>query len=121
MRVDVEGLASTLDDGISLMEAASALGLTKQRLLKLLQTTLRRTGRRAEQRVKFCQLETFENQYVFGRDVAKTFGCAPRKVAALLEQSNVKPVAGPKINNCRQLVFVRTEIDDWLSHKELTL
>lgn len=29
MRVDVEGLVLTLDDGISLMEAASALGLTK--------------------------------------------------------------------------------------------
>ena len=88
---------------------------------ELLQTTLRRTGRRPERRVKFIQLEEFENQYVFGRDIAKTFGCSPRKVAALLEQSNVKPVAGPKINNCRQLVFVRTEVNDWLSHKALAL
>jgi predicted DNA-binding transcriptional regulator AlpA len=110
---------------LTLPEAAVRMGVKQEVIYSLvrsalLQTTLRRTGRRAEQRVKFTQLEAFENQYVFGRDIAKTFGCSPRKVAALLEQSNVKPVAGPRNNNCRQLVFIRAEIDDWLSHKALT-
>lgn len=111
-------------EALTLPEAAVRMGVKQEVIYslvrsELLQTTLRRTGRRAEQRVKFIQLEAFANQYIFGRDIAKTFGCSPRKVAALLEQSNVKPVAGPKINNCRQLVFVRTEINDWLSHKAL--
>lgn len=113
-------------DELTLPEAAVRMGVKQEVIYslvcsELLKTTLRRTGRRAEQRVTFIQLDAYENQYVFGRDIAKTFGCSPRKVAALLEQSNVKPVAGPKINNCRQLVFVRTEVNDWLSHKALTL
>jgi len=85
----------------------------------LLQATLRKVGRRAEQRVKAVILEEFERRYILGRDVAQLLGRSPRAVAEFLSADGVRPVAGPGVDNCRQNVFQRDAIDKCLRRNGL--
>ncbi len=85
----------------------------------LLQSTLRKVGRRSEQRVKVAILEEFERRYIFGRDIAQLLGRSPRAVAEFLLEDGVRPVAGPSVDNCRQNVFQRDAIDECLRRNGL--
>lgn len=76
----------------------------------LLQATPRKIGRRLEQRVKVTILEAFEQRYILGRDIAQLLGRSPRAVAEFLVADGVRPVAGPGVDNCRQIVFQRDAI-----------
>lgn len=80
----------------------------------LLQSTSRTVGRRAEQRVKAAILEEFERRYILGRDVAQLLGRSPRAVAEFLRADGVRPVAGPGVDTCRQIVFPRDVVDQCL-------
>ena len=81
----------------------------------LLSTNDRRVGRRAERRVSMRSLGDFQQRYVFCRDLARILGRSPKSVALFLAREGVTPAAGPEVDGCRQLVFVRTEIDDCLT------
>lgn len=85
----------------------------------LLQATLRKAGRRPEQRVKVAALEEFERRYILGRDIARLLGRSPRAVADFLLADGVRPVAGPGVDNCRQIVFQRDAIDNCLRRNGL--
>ena len=85
----------------------------------LLQATLRKVGRRAEQRVKAVILEEFERRYILGRDIAQLLGRSPRAVAEFLLANGVRPVAGPGVDNCRQLFFQRDTICECLHRNGL--
>ena len=85
----------------------------------LLQSTLRKVGRRAEQRVKAVVLEEFERRYILGRDIAQLLGRSPRAVAEFLLADGVRPVAGPGVDNCRQIVFQRDAVDKCLRRNGL--
>lgn len=85
----------------------------------LLLATLRKAGRRTEQRVKVAILEEFERRYILGRDIAQLLGRSPRAVAEFLLADGVRPVAGPGIDNCRQNVFQRDAIDECLRRNGL--
>ena len=85
----------------------------------LLLATLRKAGRRTEQRVKVAILEEFERRYILGRDIAQLLGRSPRAVAEFLLTDGVRPVAGPGIDNCRQNVFQRDAIDECLRRNGL--
>ena len=87
----------------------------------LLQATLRKLGRRSEKRVKVAILEEFERCYILGRDIAKLLRRSPRAVAEFLLANGVRPVAGPGVDNCRQIVFKRDDIDDYLRRNGLEL
>lgn len=80
----------------------------------LLTTADRRVGRRAERRVSARSLGDFQQRYVFCRDIARTLARSPKAVAAFLAGQGVKPIAGPEIDGCRQLVFVRAGVDECL-------
>ena len=80
----------------------------------LLVAVARRAGRRAEWRVSRAALQQFQHRYVFGRDVALMLGRSARAVAAFLASEAVTPVAGPGVDACRQLVFLRAAVDECL-------
>ena len=85
----------------------------------LLHATLRKVGRRSEQRVKVTILEEFERRYILGRDIARLLGRSPRAVAEFLLGDGVQPVAGPGVDNCRQIVFEREAVYECLRHNGL--
>lgn len=87
----------------------------------LLQCILRRSGRRPEQRVKVIQLQEFELRYIFSRDIAAMTGRSPRAIIEFLKTENVQPVAGPSLNNCRQFVFERAQVNECLHNKQLAM
>lgn len=107
------------EDEITLPDAAARL-VVKQEVVYalvragLLAATMRRVGRRSERRLPQIALERFQVQYVFGRDVAAKLNRSPRAVAAFLACEGVAPVAGPGVDGCRQLVFLRGDVDDCL-------
>lgn len=80
----------------------------------LLLATLRKVGRRSEQRVKVAVLEEFERSYILCRDIAQLLGRSPRAIAKFLLADGVRPVAGPGVDNCRQIVFKRDDVDKCL-------
>lgn len=87
----------------------------------LLHATLRKVGRRPEKRVKVTTLEDFERGHILGRDVARLLGRSPRAIADFLLANGVMPVAGPGIDTCRQTVFKRVEVYDWLHRNGLEM
>lgn len=87
----------------------------------LLQATFRKVGRRSEQRVEISILEEFERRYILGRDIARSLHRSPRAVAEFLLAGSVRPVAGPSVNNCRQIVFNRIEVDEFLRSNGLEM
>jgi hypothetical protein len=56
-------------------------------------------------------LATFEKQFIFCNDVATRFGRSSRAVASFLKKQGVHPVAGPGVDDCRQLLFDRISVD----------
>lgn len=73
----------------------------------LIQVTLRKSGRRLEQRMSFSALKAFEIKYVFGREIAQKLKRSPRSILHFFQSEGVDPVAGPGIDDCRQLLFER--------------
>jgi hypothetical protein len=81
----------------------------------LLPTNDRRVGRRAERRVSMRSLGDFQQRYVFCRDLARILGRSPKSVASFLVREGLTAAAGPEVDGCRQLVFVRADVDDCLT------
>lgn len=99
-------------DEMTLPDVALRIGVKQEVVyalvrVGLLHASLRKSGRRTEQRVKRSVLDDFEHRYIFGRDVARVLGRSPRATAAFLVTEGVLPVAGPGIDTCRQTVFER--------------
>jgi hypothetical protein len=97
---------------LTLPQVAIRIGVKQEVIYSLvrsgfLKATLRKSGRRSEQRVTFDSLAAFEEKYVFGRDVARWLNHSPRSILKFLDSENVHPVAGPGIDGCRQLLFER--------------
>lgn len=53
------------------------------------------------------QLLAFEDEYVLGATLAKEHGTSPKKLMEILVGKGVCPVAGPRVDGCRQIVFER--------------
>lgn len=51
-------------------------------------------------------LETFGQRYVFARDLAKQLGRSPKAIVEKLGLLGVQPVCGPKIDGCRQILYL---------------
>lgn len=110
---------------LTLPEVASRLEVKQEVIYSLarsgfVQVTLRTAGRRAEQRVSFSSLEAFEQKYVFGRDLARMFNRSPQAILQFFESEGVRPVAGPSIDGCRQILFERHAVSDKLDGSSLS-
>jgi hypothetical protein len=57
--------------------------------------------------MSFSALKEFEMKYVFGREIAQKLKRSPRSILHFLQSNRVDPVAGPGIDDCRQLLFER--------------
>ena len=88
---------------------------------ELLGSAARRVGRRAEQRVSSLNLHEFGLRYVFCRDLALKLGRSSRAASAFLASEGVMPVAGPGIDDCRQLVFSRAAVEGCLQRTGVAL
>jgi hypothetical protein len=61
----------------------------------------------AESRVKPEELEIFETNYAFGRDLAATAETSSRGLAGHLRKLGINPICGPGVNECRQLIYAK--------------
>ena len=101
---------------VSAMDAAQRLRVKQEvayALIRLgfLAVEHRRAGRRVSCRVAVAELDRFCNTYAFARDLASHFGISTRAIVARFAELGVRPVAGPGVNECRQLVFRRSDIE----------
>ena len=61
-------------------------------------------------------LNAFNATYVTGTEVAKTLGLRARWVSVKLEASGIQPVSGPRTDGSRQLLFLRTDVENASLH-----
>jgi predicted DNA-binding transcriptional regulator AlpA len=104
---------------ISVPETAERLGVKQEVAYalvksKLLPVRVHRVGRRDVQLVYIGDLAAFSERYVFARDVAKALGRSSRSLIQALTNSNVRAVASPDANGCRQVVYLATDVKRWL-------
>lgn len=100
---------------ISLMEAASRLRIKQEVVYAitrsgLLEAKHMKIGRRKSLWLELAELDRFSSTYVFARDLADQFKTSSRALAAKLRSLGIRPVAGPGIDTCRQLIFRTTDI-----------
>lgn len=101
---------------ITVQEAAEVLNIKQEvaydlSRLQLLKTHFRQIGRRKVGCVQCAELEAFRLKFVFARDIAKAVGRSSRGVMQSLTALGIHPVAGPEINKCRQVMFLRVALD----------
>ncbi|WP_313569616.1 hypothetical protein [Comamonas terrigena] len=100
---------------ITLMEASSRLQLKQEVIYALvrsglLQADRQHVGRRHSLWLKTSELDRFRGTYVLARDLAKKWKTSPRALTKKLAAFGIKPVAGPGVDNCRQLVFRTSDV-----------
>jgi hypothetical protein len=103
------------DDGLSVPEAAVALGIKQEVAYYLVRAGFLAAARvrgegRTEWRITETQLRRFTDAYVFARDLARHFGRSARWVASALERLAIHPCAGPGRDNSRQLLYRREDL-----------
>lgn len=87
-------------------KAMSLLGLDHDALVAMVNRDSLRS-----QDLKQTILEEFQRRYIWGRDIARLLGRSPRAVSEFQLADGVRPVAGPGVDNCRQIVFKRDDVD----------
>lgn len=109
---------------LSIPEIALRIGIKQEVVYALVRSGLLpanmyKVGRRCEQRVRVGALEEFERRYVLCRDIAQLLRRSPRAVAKFLLAERVQQVAGPGIDNCRQIFFRRDDAENCLRRNGL--
>lgn len=109
---------------LTVPEAAIKLDVKQEVLYALIRAgllvaTARRVGRRSSWRLSSVSIQQFQDKYVLGRDVANRVNRSPRAVVAFLASEGIAPIAGPGVNTCRQLVYLRDAVEDCLRQKEV--
>lgn len=98
-------------EGLSLPVVARTLGVKQEVIYHLARqgflraTPVRSAVARTSAMVSAEALDEFRAQYVFGRDLARDLGCSPKSLIGRLQVLGVVPIAGPRIDGCRQVVF----------------
>jgi hypothetical protein len=64
-------------------------------------------------------LDAFKTTYVTGTEVAKKLGLRARWVSVKLEASGIQPVSGPRTDGSRQLLFLRTDVENARLHLQV--
>lgn len=100
---------------ISLMEAASRLHIKQEVVYAiarsgLLEVKPMKIGRRESLWLEPAELDRFSSTYVFARDLAAQFKTSSRALTAKLRSLGIRPVAGPGVDTCRQLIFRAADI-----------
>jgi hypothetical protein len=72
-------------------------------------TKVRPSTSRTQALVSSAAISEFRARYRFGRDLALLCGCSPKALVAALETWGLRPVAGPRIDGCRQAVFLNDD------------
>lgn len=101
---------------VSLMEAASRLRIKQQVVYAIVRSGLlnakpMKIGRRESLWLELTELDRFSSTYVFARDLADQFKTSSRALATKLRSLGIRPVAGPGVDTCRQLIFRTTDIE----------
>lgn len=109
---------------LTIPEVALRIGVKQEVVYALVRSglvtaSLRRIGRRSVQKVGVTALQTFEQRYILGRDVAQSLGRSPRAIAEFLLAAGIRPIAGPGVDRCRQLIYDREVIDECLRRNGL--
>ena len=110
-----EGAAETPPAAIYLPNAAKLMSVKEEVIYSLARTGQLRTAMdksRHRQRSFTTEdwLKDFSEKYVLGRDIAASLRRSPRYIATWLAAHGVAPVAGPGVDQCRQLVYERERL-----------
>ena len=89
--------------------AAKALGIKQQVAYQLVHSGLIKSFPTSGKgvRVGADELHQFQSNYVALAELARSFGCSPRK---LLDELSAKPVTGPTVDGNRQYFYRRSDI-----------
>lgn len=99
----------------TLMDAANFLNVKQEVIYALVRSGIlsvdqKTIGRRTSQWVAEEELARFSNHYVFARDLAKAMSTNPKSLSMNLKVIGVMPVAGPGVDNCRQLLYRKADL-----------
>ncbi len=76
----------------------------------LLGSTVRRDHSRKWSSVSDAQIERFNAEYVWCRDLAMRLGRSPKAVSNLLLEKGIAQVSGPSIDGSRQILYRRRDV-----------
>lgn len=102
--------------GFTVQEAAVETGVKETVIYALVNKGLIRASEQELRGRKLSyispeQLEEFKEKYVFGTELAGAYKTSPRRIIGALRRIGIGPVAGPGVDNCRQVLFERNSID----------
>jgi len=105
---------------ISIVETASRLAIKQEVAYhlvarELLPSVEGHRDRRMNRRIALSSLEDFSGSYVWLRDLARRCGTSPRRIKGLLEARGVAPITAPEIDGCRQILYVRADVEGWVA------
>lgn len=98
-------------DLMTVPEVADRLGIKQEVAYALTRTGLLPTvalnagTKRGGQGISSVALEAFGRRYVFARDLAKRLGRSPKAVVKNLALLGLRPVCGPQVDGCRQVLY----------------
>jgi excisionase family DNA binding protein len=97
---------------MTVTEAAAKLGVKQEvayALVRrgLLQSTSATGRRRSQAMISASDIAAFKRGFVSAAELAQMHRTSPRAVAHLLQSRNIKPIAGPGVDGCRQYFFSR--------------
>lgn len=101
--------------GLSAPEAAERLGVKQEVVYALIRAGLlvaeqQSDGRRKAAFISESSLSLFCATYIFATEIARSLRTSPKAVAHALSSEGIKPVAGPSLGNCRQVVYARNDL-----------
>jgi hypothetical protein len=100
---------------LTLMAVAEQLRVKQEVVCALVKSGLLRAdvlvvGRRRCRGVSKAEIERFCAIHVLGRDLAEQLSTSPRALSSGLARLGVRPVSGPGVDGCRQLVYRREDV-----------
>jgi hypothetical protein len=66
-------------------------------------------------RVSRLELERFQKEFALATEIANKWGTSSRKVQNQLAQSGIHPVSGPSVDQGRQILYARSDVDAFLN------
>lgn len=99
---------------LTITQTAKLIGINQEAAYHLanmhyLKSELMHGQPRGGKRIKRTEVESFVNTYIFATEVAQRLGVSPNMAISILNKNSITPISGPKVDEGRQVLFLRTE------------
>ena len=111
-RADVRSACRALEGGrsdvMTVQAVAERLGLKWEVIAHLIRIGLLA---QVSKGVEVSAVDSFERNYVLGRDLASKMGTSPRQIVKYMAYLGIQAVTGPKVDGSRQNVFSKEDME----------